>query len=89
MKKDEEVMWSLATKMVVRGVRSQELATSDFPPAEGLYLIQAIKGCSGGGAPPSTSGSRGLGCIFFLLTGSICKKRTLISLPFPAKEEEK
>ena len=71
--KKKEVMLLLAVKMVVRDVSSLELATGDFPSVEGLRLIQAIKGRSGGGAPPaasgspSASGSRGPCCIFPLL----------------------
>lgn len=70
--KEEAVSWSLAMKMEGRGVSSSELATGDFPSAEGLYLIQAIKRYGGGGAPPaassssSSSGSRGPGCNFYL-----------------------
>ena len=68
--KEKAVSWSPAMEMEGRGVSSSELATGDFPSAEGRHLIQAIKGCSGGGAPSaassssSTSGSKGPDCNF-------------------------
>jgi hypothetical protein len=75
-------MRSLAMAMVDRGVGSQELATGDFPSAEGSCLIQAIKEHGGGGAPPaasrsssSTSGSRGLVCNFLLFLDLFVKPR--------------
>jgi hypothetical protein len=76
--KEKEVMRSPAMEVGCGGVSSQELATGDFPSAEGLHLIQAIKGCSGGGAPlaascsSSTSGSSGHDCnLFFFLNLSV------------------
>jgi hypothetical protein len=72
LNKEKEMKWSLAMEMEGRGVSSLELASGDFPAAEGLYLIQAIERY-GGGAPPaassstSTSGSSGLICNFYLL----------------------
>jgi hypothetical protein len=68
--KEKEKMWRLAMKMKSCGVSSQELATGDFPAAEGLYLDQAIERYGGGGAPPaassltSSSGSSVAGCNF-------------------------
>ena len=76
--KEEAVCWSPAMEMEGRGVSSSELATGDFPSAEGPYLIQVIKRCGGGGAPPaassssSTSGSGGPFCNFlFVLDHSV------------------
>ena len=72
--KKKEFVFGLTMKMMDRGVGSQEPATGDFPSAEGLLLIQAIKRRNGGGAPPasstswsSTSGSFGPVCIFYLI----------------------
>jgi hypothetical protein len=73
LNKEKEKKWSLAMKMESRGVSSLELATGDFPAAEGLYLFQAIERYGGGGAPPaasssaSSSGSSGADCNFSLL----------------------
>jgi hypothetical protein len=70
---EKEMERSLAMEMEGRGVSSQELVSGDFPAAEGLYLIQAIKRYGAGGAPPvasrsaSTSGSTGAVCNFYLL----------------------
>jgi hypothetical protein len=84
LNKEKEMKWSLAMEMEGRGVSFQELASGDFPAAEGLYLIQAIKRYGGGGAPPaascsaSTSGSSGAICIFLLFAGPFCKIGTSI-----------
>ena len=75
LNKEKTLLRSFVLEMQGRGVSSQELATGDFPSAEGLYLIQAIKRYGGGGAPPaassssSTSGSRGHRCNFLLFLG--------------------
>jgi hypothetical protein len=76
--KEEAACWSPAMEMEGRGVSSSELATGDFPFAEGLHLVQVIKRCGDGGAPPaassssSTSGSGGPYCNFlFVLDRSV------------------
>jgi hypothetical protein len=73
--KEKDVIWSFAMEMLGCGVGSQELETGDFPSAEGMYLIQAIKRYSGSGAPPaasclsSISGFRGRLCNFAVVLG--------------------
>lgn len=47
--KEGAVVFGFALKMAAQGVGSTGPVTGDYPSAEGLHLIQAIRGCSSGG----------------------------------------